>query len=1335
MEKVKAGIISLNYLHFTSRALDPHVHIHVNLANLALAEDGKWTTLDAGEIYRRQIELAAVLDGFMHEEVQREAPHLAELMSVDFDRNGLVVPCIPDDLVNHFSKRGNDIKQKAKKAGLVGAEAKRAINKATRDGKKLVDPEKLRASWKAEIGDLELSPGKISVPTKLLLEQLIFKNESVFRQIDLDRAAAQLAICHGGPKSIPAIKSEIMTQMGVICMPPDSKGPIYTTKDFLMMESDLARFAVKSRARNKQYAISRETAEKAIEETERLKGFKLRDEQKNAIYLSCGDTQGSVIDGAAGTGKSQSSFGVRLAHEMEGWKVVGLAPSGSAGVELQSSAEMEDAMTIHSLLVRLENDGSKPEKIDPKTLFIIDEAGMADTRTMHKILGHIDAAGAKYVLAGDAKQLEAVGSASTYSMMADILDRANLIQIARQRDPEDCAISQAWFDGDDAISMMKARGLFRTSGDGKDKAINQMLAYTAEVHGLGVDWDEILLLADRRAQVRELNERVRDLRFQLSELDPEAQHTVPVTNKNGRQIDLDLAPGDRIMLRKSGKIGDTKVFNGDRATLLGLSQIEIGANKKGEMEYEYLLNAKLDRKGENGEKINLSWKLNDYNVIEHCYSVTVHKSQGLSIEYGPYLGSAMSSRSLAYVAYTRARNGSPIFLDSDEVEDFIKNTAEFTAKITALDADPELKARIIAEALAFKDAFHHAQPKTKEVLEKTGETFAYPGEDKHPSINAPKIVVGANSDEEVTLAQAYGYTVGELIDLPDDTEHKPGKPYKLPKGFDKAFLTAKPVLENYQEKIDERRKQRDLGNASSAERDEQRFPAAGADRDAGVSSSAFGIVELDRDRIQELRATGAAGEAYDPKSDPFSSFRPPTGHELRFVSGGDLAGSRERETGGLLPNYVQACDREAVSVRRTSDGSSTYREVKAPHMGKRFDKAADARDIANWKRSVSLVDFAEHHGFAINSEKSAAKYKASEIESRTGVVVTKGPYQVDIFQSKSGEWAWYIRSAGEGGDIYKFAERFVGTKNFEECKELVCDFAGGKSQTLSLEDLQERERAHEQRALNKEKLRASEVEAGTKKAHAAYKLMNRRGGYLESRGISREVLAETRWKSNRYGSAIFPHVNDRERFAGYEYRGAGPEINEDGELKQFKGYCSNAVKGVYIVNPKIESPSEIRLSEAGLDALSAYELATPEERKTVLFVSTAGEPGPGTYKAVEALIKKYEIKNVSLAYDRDKGGNHLTEKVRDHLLENYRDLTVNDFRDAMGMQRGEDANDLLRRLQAERNQAAERTQAREEDRTQQAAEHQAKPETKAEPAQKAEPEQNHDQYQDRGMSR
>ncbi len=136
------------------------------------------------------------------------------------------------------------------------------------------------------------------------------------------------------------------------------------------------------------------------------------------------------------------------------------------------------------------------------------------------------------------------------------------------------------------------------------------------------------------------------------------------------------------------------------------------------------------------------------------------------------------------------------------------------------------------------------------------------------------------------------------------------------------------------------------------------------------------------------------------------------------------------------------------------------------------------------------------------------------------------------------------------------------------------------------------------------------------------------------------------------------------------------------------------IQDLYLI--MVSTLTEMRKKEIEyIEIASKKHLATPEERKTVLFVSTAGEPGPGTYEAVEALIKKHEVEKVSLAYDRDKGGNHLTEKVRAHLVEKHQELTVNDVREDMGMQPGEDANDLLLRLQAERLQQIEREADRE----------------------------------------
>src|SRR5690606_31833534 len=128
-----------------------------------------------------------------------------------------------------------------------------------------------------------------------------------------------------------------------------------------------------------------------------------------------------------------------------GCRVLGLAPSGAAAAELQNSSGI-DSRTIHSLLIRLENDSPQQRfSLTPNDVIIVDEAGMVDTRTLHKLTGFVEKAGAKLVLVGDSKQLEAVGSASTLHMLTHQLGAGRLEQIARQRNQDDRNISQAWF--------------------------------------------------------------------------------------------------------------------------------------------------------------------------------------------------------------------------------------------------------------------------------------------------------------------------------------------------------------------------------------------------------------------------------------------------------------------------------------------------------------------------------------------------------------------------------------------------------------------------------------------------------------------------------------------------------------------------------------------------------------------------------------------------------------------------------------------------------------------------------------------------------------------------
>lgn len=713
-------VVAATYLHFTNRNQEPHLHLHAEIPNLILGSDGQWRTLDARELYRRQVEIAALFDASLAGILQRDLPEVADHLECAPERSGLVVAGIDRNTVMRFSTRREEIKEGLNAMGASGADAARAVAKRTRQAKAAIEGNSLREEWKSRLADLSPAPGDLTPATLLTVEAMVFKNRSVFRQHDLDRAVAMLSILHGGIRSLPEIESAVAQQLGVVRLPAfPGEEPLFTTETFRQLEVDLLRFAHKASEHSQHFTLSDLDIQKALEQCEQEKGFPLRDEQVQAMVHATDGRKIVIIQGAAGTGKSASLAALKIAYSSAGHRVLGLAPSGAATAELEKSSGI-DSQTIHALLMRLENDDArKPFYLTDRDVIVLDEAGMVDTRTLHKLMSHVEAAGAKIVLVGDSKQLEAVGSASSLHMLTQHLGAARLEQIARQRSTDDRAISQAWFsDTGDAPIMMHRRGLLRATSNDQASPIELMLTDALKVHKAGSDWSEILLLADRNSHVNQLNQRVREIRMLHGELEKKAEKVVQVTNDRGYSRELALCTGDRIMLRKNTKLGQTPVFNGDRATVISIEDHKPGTDGA---QNETVVHARLDRSG-----TEISWRLSDYDKLDHAYAMTVHKSQGLTVEHAFYIVSETTDRRSAYVAFTRSKAACPFYLSPECESTFAKSTSLFKAKMTALDADPGTKQRTLHAPIGtVETAIRTQQPGTTELLEKAGIRFSY----------------------------------------------------------------------------------------------------------------------------------------------------------------------------------------------------------------------------------------------------------------------------------------------------------------------------------------------------------------------------------------------------------------------------------------------------------------------------------------------------------------------------------------------------------------------------------------------------------------------------------
>jgi ATP-dependent exoDNAse (exonuclease V) alpha subunit len=99
---------------------------------------------------------------------------------------------------------------------------------------------------------------------------------------------------------------------------------------------------------------------------------------------------------------------------------------------------------MHSLLPQLQAHGGP----GPRTLLVIDEAGMAPTRRSADLFAWAERAGAKVVAVGDPGQLGAVEAGGWLAALIQRQPAATLREVIRQPDPAEQHALQALHDGD-----------------------------------------------------------------------------------------------------------------------------------------------------------------------------------------------------------------------------------------------------------------------------------------------------------------------------------------------------------------------------------------------------------------------------------------------------------------------------------------------------------------------------------------------------------------------------------------------------------------------------------------------------------------------------------------------------------------------------------------------------------------------------------------------------------------------------------------------------------------------------------------------------------------------
>lgn len=1323
---------------------DPQLHIHLERPNFVRTIDGKFLTLDAGWLYKSQKEFGAVVDVAFYQRLQARLPELASAMVVDWSGHGLRLneASVSKQLVAEFSKRAEQIQAEKKTMATSGQAAAQAIAVRSRDAKDIELGDSLDAHWREAIPSIRLqasSAADLKAPSLAVLQRMVFRGSTVIDEFAIDSAAAHLTIGKGGIGHIAATKSAIFKQLGLVEIPQekDEKGRTpprrYTTKEFIVLESDCLK-AILAGLDDPSWKISRADVDRGIDEYEREKQalqkpgekpFRLTDEQRQAVYGLTNLGQYSFLKGAAGVGKSATlAPAFRVYADLfkgQGRRVIGVAPANKQATELAKSTGIQ-AQTVHSLLIKhqsalaAQQAGQRyrqQDLIGRGDIVVCDEAGMLDTYQMHNLVVACHQAGARLICVGDRNQHDAVETAALFGLLHNAVgDRCAKIETIARQVEQFKPTAQALYEGKvgDAIRYMQRDDQLKVFADGVYEADELVGDVFADMKtGLpgkdGVvrelDWTQILVLADTNEQVRALNDKIRDARFARGELRGEGSVSIETEVLPGERFTIQVAIGDRLLLRKTARDAEKEpVYNGDLGTVQGIERVTREID--GEQIEDILFTIARD----DGKTVKIH--AGEYESLQYGYAMTGHKAQGMTVMQSYYLPSSYASLQAWYVAYTRGIHGCKTYLSEANWLSFKKSTAEYVYKDNALDLMPQAREAIRASVQTGQP--FKLTPQKLSVLDRLQDRsplFQFPGQAQTQSQEQPEqsITVLPPVQSEIEHAKAFGAAIVDLRadeqDWPADArrvaivaaenpasgvevspwtntgatvppEHRRDLCETL-QGMKPALFTTK--FKPFKPEPQEARYVRihparpaPVASLGNYPRVDGRPVAAGDGVSRSESRTESGSQPVAGSLGRYDRAVGA-GEAANEElfSRPLGNAKRPAGRApadgLRTLSTCDLAAGSGRGREGLLPGNARTDRHSSGGVRRAVPDSGVARPMK-------FDKEADAKEITAMKLDVDLTEYAAHLGMEYDKQ---ASYKGH-------AVFRHGAGKYDIYQAADDNWIWHDRHAGKSGDIFKLYQEVKGG-TFVQAKEDVRAFQGGVLPSLgkSSEEQARIDRARDEKRQQKERERQETIASSTKDHYRAFGFMGRRDTYLsQERRLSPEVLAETRWRTSKHGSAVFPHIDAEGKFCGYEYRGA--QMIE-GELRQFKGFTTDTEKGIYLANPRCANPTEIRFSEGGVDVLSTYQLATPEERQRILFVGTTGEPGPKTEAAIIALAERHDIRRFSLAYDRDQPGDNHTAKRAARLAERFPDAQIEDVRERIGLQLGEDPNQLVKRLQ------------------------------------------------------
>ncbi|MFS0886101.1 MobF family relaxase [Aeromicrobium sp. 179-A 4D2 NHS] len=634
VEQIEAAVIR----HYTSRAGDPHRHLHLQI-NARVFAEGTWRGLHTVGV-RDSLD---AINGIGHAAMMTN-PAFRETLAA----HGLTLdPQTGEvrelaDYVGSFSARARQIEshidtyEAAWRVDHPGEEPgpalrqvwdRRAWADARPDKVVPASGEALRERWVDELQELGYAGRRDSVRAPIPLMPGTVDRDALVDlalvRLGSRRSAWNAADARGEVERLIAESGRLVEAPVRRELAEDLTERVIAASRPLLDRADVAEH-VRALTSPEVLAVEHE-----------IVGRIVRRAQDRAI---------AVVEGAAGAGKTSRLAATRRAAEARGHRMLLVSPTRKAAQvaagEVGTTAHSV-AWLLHQHGYRWDEDGrwtrQPPDpqpsaRLHPDDLLVVDEAGMLDQDTARALLRLADESRVSVLLVGDRHQLPAVGRGGVLDLAIRYApDRVSeLVGVRRFTDPEYASLS-----------------LRMRSGEKPEQVFDDLLRRgEIVVHASDVERQAAmtaratfgdLVVADTREQVSRINALAHQVRRDLGEV------TDAVVTSAGERIGI----GDTVATRRNNR--DADVANRETWTVVGCERGSLmvrGAAGKRVLSAEYV-----------------------HRHVELAYATTAYGAQGSTVPVSHVLIGEHTGAASAYVGMTRGREHNIAHLVAESVED------------------------------------------------------------------------------------------------------------------------------------------------------------------------------------------------------------------------------------------------------------------------------------------------------------------------------------------------------------------------------------------------------------------------------------------------------------------------------------------------------------------------------------------------------------------------------------------------------------------------------------------------------------------------------------------